>query len=97
VCPGGDDARAPEGANLRANPKVSLLVVDPDDTGRYVCVLGDAELAEKGATEHLDELTRQYTRHPRFYGFVYPVEQRAVETRIICRIHVRHVLIDAIH
>ena len=86
-----------KGRNLRANPKVSLLVVDPDDTARYVCVLGDAELAEAGALEHLDELTRQYTHHPRFYGYVYPVEQRARETRIICRIHARRVLVDAIH
>jgi PPOX class probable F420-dependent enzyme len=86
-----------KGRNLRANPKVSLLVVDPDDTARYVCVLGDAELTEEGAIEHLDELTRQYTRHPRFYGYVYPVEQRAAETRIICRIHARRVLVDAIH
>jgi PPOX class probable F420-dependent enzyme len=86
-----------KGRNLRVNPRVSLLVVDPDDTARYVCVLGDAELAEEGALDHLDELTRQYTRHPRFYGYVYPVDQRARETRIMCRIHARRVLVDAIH
>ena len=86
-----------KGRNLRANPKVSLLVVDPDDTARYVCVLGDAELTEQGAIEHLDELTRRYTGHPRYYGYVHPVAQRARETRIICRIHARRVLVDAIH
>jgi PPOX class probable F420-dependent enzyme len=86
-----------KGRNLRANPKVSVLVVDPDDTARYVCVIGDAELVEDGALEHLDELTRRYTTHPRFYGHVYPLEQRERETRVICRIHARRVLVDAIH
>jgi PPOX class probable F420-dependent enzyme len=86
-----------KGRNLLANPKVSLLIVDPEDTARYVCVIGDCELTEEGALEHLDELTRQYTGHPRFYGHVYPLEQRTLETRVICRIRARRVLIDAIH
>jgi PPOX class probable F420-dependent enzyme len=86
-----------KGRNLTANPKVSLLVVDPDDTARYVCVIGDGELTTKGAIEHLDALTRRYTGHPRFYGHVHPLEQQARETRVICRIHARRVLVDAIH
>ena len=86
-----------KGRNLRANPKVSLLVVDPDDTARYVCVIGDAELTQEGAMAHLDALTRRYTGRPQFYGHVYPLEQRTRETRIICRIHAWRVLIDAIH
>ena len=40
----------------------------------------------EGALEHLDALTRRYTRHPRYYGFIYPPEQAARETRVICRI-----------
>ena len=75
-----------KGRNLLANPKVSLLVVDPDNTGRYIQLRGDAELVTEGALEHLDALTRKYTRHPRYYGFIYPEEQRARETRVICRI-----------
>ena len=38
-----------------------------------------------------------YTRHPRYYGFVYPAEQQARETRVICRIHARRITLDAIH
>jgi PPOX class probable F420-dependent enzyme len=86
-----------KGRNLRANPKVSLLVVDPDDTARFIQIRGDAELVREGALEHLDRLTRRYTRHPAFYGFVHPVEQRARETRVICRIHARRITLDAIH
>jgi PPOX class probable F420-dependent enzyme len=83
--------------NLRANPKVSLLVVDPDNTGRFIQIRGDAELVRDGAAEHVDRLTRRYTHHPRFYGFVYPAEQQGRETRVICRIHARRITLDAIH
>jgi len=86
-----------KGRNLQANPKVSLLVVDPDDTGRFIQIRGDAELVRDGALEQLDRLTRRYTSHPAFYGFVYPVEQRARETRVICRICARRITLDAIH
>jgi PPOX class probable F420-dependent enzyme len=86
-----------KGRNLLANPRLSLLVVDPDNTGRFIQVRGDAELVTDGALEHLDALTRRYTRHPGYYGFIYPVEQQARETRVICRIHARRITLDAIH
>jgi PPOX class probable F420-dependent enzyme len=86
-----------KGRDLLANPRVTLLVVDPDDTSRFVQVRGDAELVIEGAEEHLDELTRRYTHHPSYYGFIYPVEQRDRETRVTCRIHARRVTLDAIH
>lgn len=85
------------GANLRADPRASLLMVDPDNTSRYVQLRGHAELVRDGAIEHLDALTRKYTRHPCFYGHVYPREQRERETRVIVRLHPRRVTVDAIH
>ena len=86
-----------KGRNLLRDAKVSLLVVDPGDTVRFMEIRGDAELITGGALEHLDELTRRYTNHPRFYGYVYPVEQQALETRVVCRIHPRRVVLNAIH
>ena len=86
-----------QGRNLLRNPKVSLLVVDPANTGRFLQVRGEAQLVTDGALEHLDALTRAYTAHPAFYGYVYPVEQRARETRVICRITAGRVNLDAIH
>jgi hypothetical protein len=87
-----------KGRNMLADPKVSLLVVDPDNTSRFVQVRGDAELLTgAGVIEHLDALTRKYTRHPCFYGHVYPAAQQACETRVMCRIHARRVTADAIH
>ena len=86
-----------KGRNLLVNPKVSLLVVDPENAARFIQIRGDAELVSDGALEHLDALTRKYTRHPHFYGCVYPLEQRNRESRVTCRIHARRVTLDAIH
>jgi PPOX class probable F420-dependent enzyme len=86
-----------KGRNLSANPKATLLVVDPEDTARYIEIRGEMDLVQAGALEHLDELTRQYTKHPSYYGHIYPVEQQAKETRIICRLNAKKITLDAIH
>jgi len=86
-----------KGRDLLTNPRCSLLVVDPADTARFIQIRGDAELTTEGAIEHLDSLTRTYTRHPCYYGHVYPLAQRARETRVICRIRARRITLDAIH
>jgi len=86
-----------KGTNLMSNPKASLLIVDPEDTSRYMEIRGEAELVEEQALEHLDQITRQYTPHPQYYGYVFPLEKRAHETRVICRIHAKKITLDAIH
>jgi PPOX class probable F420-dependent enzyme len=86
-----------KGRNMRANPKVSLLIVDPEDTSRYIEIRGEAELVEAGALDHLDRITREYTEHPHYYGYIFPIEQEQRETRIICRIHASKITLDAIH
>ena len=86
-----------KGHNLAADPKVSLLVVDPDNPARYLQLRGHAELVFDDALDHLDKLTRRYTRHPGYYGHIYPAAQRWRETRVICRIHPRRITLDAIH
>ena len=86
-----------KGLNLLADPRVSLLVVDPDDTARFIQIRGDAELVREGTLEQLDALTRRYTPHPRFYGYVHPRSRQERETRVICRIHSRRITLNAIH
>lgn len=86
-----------KGKNMLANPKVSLLIVDPQDTSRYMEIRGAAELVEEEALEHLDQITRQYTHHPQYYGYVFPFEKKERETRVICRIHAKKITLDAIH
>jgi PPOX class probable F420-dependent enzyme len=86
-----------KGRNLLADDRVSLLVVDPDDTSRFIQVRGEAELVCDGAIEHLDGLTRRYTGRPHYYGGIAPIEREAEETRVICIIHPRRITLDAIH
>jgi len=86
-----------KGRNLSANPKATLLIVDPEDTSRYIEIRGEINIVHAGALEHLDELTRQYTKHPCYYGHVFPAEQQAKETRIICRLNAKKITLDAIH
>jgi len=82
---------------VRANPRVSLLVVDPADTSRFIQIRGDAELVTSGAHEQLDALARRYTGQPAYYGYLYPEVRRLRETRVVCRIQPRRITLDAIH
>jgi PPOX class probable F420-dependent enzyme len=86
-----------KGRNLLRDPRLSLLVVDPDDTGRFIQIRGEAELIPDGAVEHLDSLTRQYTQHTCYHGNVCPATQRGHETRVIVRVRARRITLDAIH
>lgn len=86
-----------KGINMATNPKVNLLVIDPENTVRYLEIRGEAELIQKGALDHLDEITRQYTSHPQYYGYVFPTERQSQETRVIVRIKPTRINMDAIH
>jgi PPOX class probable F420-dependent enzyme len=86
-----------KGRNMRANPRVSLLVIDPKDSSRWIEVRGKVvEITREGAEAHADVLTQRYTGKQRFYGDVYPVEQRERETRVIVKIEPMKVSMDAI-
>jgi PPOX class probable F420-dependent enzyme len=85
------------GRDLTDDPRLSLLVVDPEDSARFLQIRGWAELVTEGAVEHLDGLTRRYTSHPSYYGHVYPLEQATREQRVIVVIHARRISLDAIH
>jgi PPOX class probable F420-dependent enzyme len=86
-----------KGRNLVLDPRATVLIVDPDDPGRWIEIRGDVDLSVDDAIEHLDGLTRRYTRFPSFYGHVYPSDRRERETRVIARIHPRRINLDAIH
>lgn len=86
-----------KGRNLLADPRATVLVIDPADTARWIEVRGEVSISEAGAQEHLDRLARAYTGARLYYGGVVPAGRRDRETRIVCRIHPRHVVCDAIH
>lgn len=80
-----------KGRNLVRDRRATVLVVDPEDSTRWIEIRGDVDIETAGAIEQLDRVTRRYTSHPAYYGFVYPEERRGRETRIIARIHPRRI------
>ena len=86
-----------KGRNMRANPKVALLVIDPRNTSRWIEVRGRVRaMTPDGAEAHADKLTQRYSPRQHFYGDVYPVEQQYKETRVIVKIEPLKVSLDAI-
>lgn len=86
-----------KGRNLLADPRATLLVIDPADSSRWLEVRADVELATDGAIAVLDRLTRSYTGHPSYYGHVAPAALAGLETRVTARLHPRRVNRDAVH
>jgi PPOX class probable F420-dependent enzyme len=86
-----------KGRNIRANPKVTLLLIDPGDSSRWIEVRGGAvEITEDHAISHADKLTQLYAGKEHFYGDIYAVEQNQKETRVIVKIEPVKVSLDAI-
>lgn len=67
--------------HLEADPRVSVLMVDPADQYKWVAVAGRAELSEEGADAHIDHLAKKYLGKDE-----YPF-RKATETRVIVRVH----------
>lgn len=87
-----------KGRNMRANPKVTILVIDPKDSSRWIEVRGQVkEMTQECAEAHADKLTQRYCRDKKhFYGDIYPIEQKQKETRVMVRIKILKVSLDAI-
>ncbi len=86
-----------KGRNMQANPKVTVLVIDPSNSSRWIEVRGQVrEMTTAGAETHADRLTQRYTGKLRFYGDVYPPEQRDQETRVIVKVRPLKISLDAI-
>ena len=86
-----------KGRNMRRNPKVTLLVIDPHNSSRWIEVRGRVvEISQQRAETHADKLTRRYTGKQHFYGDIYPVAQKQKDTRVIVKIEPIKVSLDAI-
>ena len=66
--------------HLARDPRVSLLVVDPDNAYRWVAVTGTAELVDEGADAQIDKLSKKYLGKDE-YPWRNP-EERRVTVRI---------------
>ncbi len=87
-----------KGRNMQSNPRVTLLVIDPKNSSRWVEIRGIVkELTTEGAEAHADKLTRRYCQGKEFfYRDIYPPEQKGKETRVIAKIEPVKISMDAI-
>jgi PPOX class probable F420-dependent enzyme len=77
--------------NIRRDPRVTVLAIDPEDPFRYLEVRGVVEeilIDETG--DNMNGLALQYTGKPKRYGIEAP--PREVDTRVIYRIKPLRVL-----
>ena len=61
--------------HIRADPRISVVVIDPAEMYRWVGVTGTAEIVEEGADDHIDRLAKKYLGADT-YPFRRPGEQR---------------------
>jgi PPOX class probable F420-dependent enzyme len=61
--------------NLEKDPRVALVVVDPNDAYRWVKINGTGTLVDDGADAQIDRLSKKYTGRD-VYGSRQPGEQR---------------------
>ena len=66
--------------HMRANPNVSVAVVDPANGYHSLVVSGKAELSHEGADAHIDKLAKKYLD-----ADTYPFRKEG-EVRIVVRI-----------
>ena len=86
-----------KGRNMQANPKVTVLVIDPHNSSRWIEVRGQVrEMTTTGAEAHADRLTQRYTGKQRFYRDIYPPERKDQETRVVVKIRPIKITLDAI-
>lgn len=73
--------------NLRERPRATVLVIDPQNSYRYLEVRGTVEeVSPEGAKELADQLTQRYVNQPTFFGHVEPDEKRDEMKLAACRI-----------
>lgn len=78
--------------NIRQNPKVAVVAIDPENPYRYLEIRGEVdEITEEGGVEHIDELTRMYTDADKFYGGYVSAEHGEGVVREIIKIKPLHV------
>lgn len=88
-----------KGKNMQTNPKVNVLLIDPENGSRFLEIRGEvAGYTQSGAISHADKQASAYTQNKKkhFYGDIYTVEQQEKETRVIFKIAPKKITTDAI-
>jgi len=82
--------------NMRADPRVSLFIYDPDVSGRWIEVRGLIELDQTDALAHLDQLARRYAGTGRYFGECVPSVFAETERPVIARLTPTRVAVDTV-
>ena len=83
--------------NMRANPKVTLLVYDPKNPLHNIEIRGCVvEMTEEGAVAHNDALTQLYTGKPdaKFFGDSVPADLESQFTPVKVTITPLHIRVE---
>jgi pyridoxamine 5'-phosphate oxidase-like protein len=81
------DAGMRKHRNIVANPKISILVLDPTNPQRYLSLGGIVEeVVETNVVEELDRQTLAFTGHPHYFGVHEPIENQATFNGVIFKI-----------
>jgi PPOX class probable F420-dependent enzyme len=83
--------------NMRLNPRVSILIYDPNDPLRNIEIRGCVvEMTEAGAVEHNDELAQLYLRKPeaKFFGDAVPAELQSRYTPVRVKIAPTYIRVE---
>lgn len=70
--------------NMRARPKIALVIMDLSDPYRYIQIRGRVvEITEAGAREHINTLSKKYTGREKYV----PRRGAQDEVRVIYKIY----------
>lgn len=79
--------------NIQANPHVSVVTVDPQDSGRYIELRGTAEVIREGALDVLNDLSMMYVGKSPYYGEVEPEANMAAYDPVVVKVTPTRVVI----
>lgn len=83
--------------HLQRDPRVSIVVIDSNDSTRYVSVTGIAELTQEGAKDHMYALGKKYVTEPQQLEAYNEVVRATGDIRALVRVtptHVTHWNVD---
>jgi len=80
-------------ANLKANPKVALTAVDPENPFRWIDVRGTVEdIVPDENYANINAHAKLYAGKDEYYGGVAPAEAKGTEERVILKIKPQRVV-----
>jgi PPOX class probable F420-dependent enzyme len=76
--------------NLKRDPRVSIVLVDPEDGYHWLEVRGSVEEDEARGREHIEQLSHKYEGQ-KYYGGFAKTKKPEDETRVMYRVHLTSV------